>query len=277
MHYFSTYSTIRSSIHVPISIVPLIIALLVGFATLFAARFNPWTGTSDLLRATSNFGQDDDALRLVTPGFSDVWYYIQFAVYTACLSLDYPGVYQPALSRVAWSNLLFNTTLLHPNGNGTLPWSTVTTSLNGQFDNSTASLINIVNGSDYGLTQYAALVGIPGKDVWPTFMVWFLFVLAGMTILTQLVSVIYWIYRHARGLHTNDFGTLNLCFLGGMIIRIWQLFYIVHHHIKLLSTSNFRTITNLSSRSKCHHSHPSRSRCTNSINLDHFTARTFIR
>ena len=212
---------------VPISIVPLIIALLVGFATLFAARYNPWTGTSDLLRATSNFGQDYDALRLVTPGFSDVWYYIQFAVYTACLSLDYPGVYQPALSRVAWSNLLFNTTLLHPNGNGTLPWSTVTTSLNGQFDNSTASLINIVNGSDYGLTQYAALVGIPGKNVWPTFMVWLLFVLAGITILTQLVSAIYWFYRHARGLHTNDFSTLNLCFLGGMIIRIWQLFYVV--------------------------------------------------
>lgn len=215
------------SLTVPFSIVPLAIALLVGFATLIAAKYNPWTGMSGLLRATANFGQDPDALRLMTPGFSDIWYYIQFAVYTACLSLNYPGFYQPGLSRVAWSNLLFNTTLLHPDGNGTLPWSTVTTSLSGQFDNSPATLINIVNGSDYGLTQYAALVGIPGKDVWPTFMVWFLLALASIIILTQVVFVIYFSYRHALGKHTNDFGTLNLCFLGGMIIRIWQLFYIV--------------------------------------------------
>jgi hypothetical protein len=210
---------------VTFSIVPLAICLLVGFATLFAAIYNPWTGTKNLLRATSNFGQDPDALRLVTPGFSDCWYYVQFAVYTACLSLNYPGFYQPVLSRVAWSNLLFNTTLLHES-NETLSWSTVTTSINGQFDNSTATLINIVNGSDYGLTQYAALVGIPAKDVWPTFMVWFLLVLCGITILTELAFGIHYLYKSARGQHTTDFGT-NLCFLGGMILRIWQLFYIV--------------------------------------------------
>jgi hypothetical protein len=210
---------------VTFSIVPLAICLLVGFATLFAAIYNPWTGTGNLLRATSNFGHDPDALRLVTPGFSDCWYYVQFAVYTACLSLNYPGFYQPVLSRVAWSNLLFNTTLLNTI-NGTLPWSTVTTSLDGTFDNSTATLINIVNGSDYGLTQYASLVGIPAKDVWPTFMVWFLLVLCGVTILTELAFGIHYLYKSARGQHTTDFGT-NMCFLGGMILRIWQLFYIV--------------------------------------------------
>src|SRR5271170_2582987 len=115
---FQLTPAFSSALNIPFSIVPLVIALLVGFATLFAARYNPWTGTSDLLRAFSNFGQDPDALRLVTPGFSDIWYYIQFAIFTACLSLNYPGVYQPTLSRVAWANLLFNTTLLHPNGNG---------------------------------------------------------------------------------------------------------------------------------------------------------------
>ena len=210
---------------VTFSIVPLAICLLVGFATLFAAIYNPWTGTWNLLRATSNFGHDPDALRLVTPGFSDCWYYVQFAVYTACLSLNYPGFYQPVLSRVAWSNLLFNTTLLH-GSNGTLPWSTVTTSIDGEFDNSTATLINIVNGSDYGLTQYASLVGIPAKDVWPTFMVWFLLVLCAITVVTELVFGILWVYKNARGQHTTDLGT-NICFLGGMILRIWQLFYIV--------------------------------------------------
>ena len=211
---------------VTFSIVPLAICLLVAFATLFAAVYNPWTGTTNLLRATSNFGHDPDALRLITPGFSDCWYYIQFAVYTACLSLNYPGFYQPVLSRVAWSNLLFNTTLLH-GGNETLSWSTVTTSLDGKFDNSTATLINIVNGSDYGLTQYASLVGIPAKDVWPTFMVWLLLVFCGITILTGLVFALFWVYKTTRGEHTTNFGTTNICFLGGMILRIWQLFYVV--------------------------------------------------
>lgn len=205
------------------SFVPLGIALLVGFATLFAAVYNPWTGTTDLLRATSNFGMDPDALRLVTPGFIDVIYYIQFAVYTACLSLDYPGFYQPVLSRVAWSNLLFNTTLLN---NGTASWSTTTDSLYGVYDNSTASFINVVNGSDYGLTQYADLVGITAKNVWPTFIIWWLLVLCAIIILTELCFTIYWAYRYISGKHTTDFAALNICFLGGMIIRVWALFYV---------------------------------------------------
>lgn len=216
-----------TAIDVTFSIVPLAIALLVGFATLFAAVYNPWTGTPDLLRATSNYGQDPDALRLVTPGISDVWYYIQFAVYTACLSLNYPGFYQPVLSRVGWSNLLFNTTLLHPNGGNYLSWSTVTSSLSGQFDPEGPYLINIVNGSDYGLTQYASLVGISARDVWPTFMVWFLLVLAGVTITTEIAFGLHWLYTRTKSEHAVDFGARNICFLGGMILRIWSLFYIV--------------------------------------------------
>jgi len=214
---------------IPFSIIPLVIVLLVGFATVFAARFNPWTGTEDLMRATSNFGQDPDALRLVTPGFSDAWYYVQFAVYTACLSLNYPGVYQPSLSRLAWSQLLFNTTLVY-NANDTVQWSTATKSITGAIDSSSPpSLINCVNASDHGLTQYAALVGIPGQDVWPTFMVWFLLVLVGVTVFTEIAFMIYWVYKRVRHDDTDDlgFGTVNLCFLAGMLIRIWQLFYIV--------------------------------------------------
>ena len=216
-----------TAIDVTFSIVPLAIALLVGFATLFAAVYNPWTGTTDLLRATSNYGQDPDALRLVTPGISDIWYYLQFAVYTACLSLNYPGFYQPVLSRVGWSNLLFNTTLLHPNGGDYLSWSTVTTSLSGQVDPEGPYLINVVNGSDYGLTQYASLVGISAQDVWPTFMVWFLLVLAGVTILTEIAFGLHWLYKHTTSGQAVDFGTRNVCFLGGMILRIWSMFYIV--------------------------------------------------
>ena len=224
---FQLTQRISTPIDVTFSIVPLAIVLFVGFATLYAAIYNPWTGTWNLLRATSNFGQDPDALRLVTPGLSEIWYYIQFAVFTACLSLDYPGIYQPIMSRVSWSNLLFNTTLLHPGGNDTLSWSTITRSFSGQFDNATSpSLINIVNGSDYGLTQYANLVGIAAKDVWPTFIAWFLLVLACILVLTQLGFGIYWLYRYITGEHTVDFGAQNVCFLGGMVLRVWSLFYV---------------------------------------------------
>jgi Transient receptor potential (TRP) ion channel len=225
---FQLTPRLTPALTIPFSIVPLVIVLLVGFASLFAARFNPWTGSANWARTTSNFGQDPDALRLVTPGFGDAWYYVQFAVYTACLSLDYPGVYQPVLSRVAWSQLLFNTTLVY-GVNGTVDWSTTTESITGATDLTPPALINAVNGSDYGLTQYAALVGIPGGDVWPTFMVWFLLVLVGIVVATECAFMIYWVIRQVRRDSSEDwgFGTLNLCFLAGMLIRIWQLFYIV--------------------------------------------------
>lgn len=226
-----------TALDVTFSIVPLAVALLVGFASLFAAILNPWTGTWNLLRATSNVRQDPDTLRLVTPGFSDALNYIQFAVFTACLSLDYPGFYQPVLSRAAWSNLLFNTTLLYPSGNGTLSWSTTSASLAGHVDPSPPTLINIVNGSDFGLTRYASLVGISGKEVWPTFMVWFLLVLAGVTVLTEIGFAISWAYKQATRNRTSDFGATQLCFLGGMLIRVWSLFYIV-----LVTTSCYQFV-----------------------------------
>src|SRR5437762_11935169 len=69
---------------------PLVILILVGAATIFAAIFSPW-GTTDIFKWTSNYGRDADLLRLVTPGFGDCLQYIQFAVLTGALSLSYPG------------------------------------------------------------------------------------------------------------------------------------------------------------------------------------------
>src|SRR4051794_8258800 len=51
--------------------IPLGILIMTGIATILAAVFNPWNGTEDIFEWSSNFGRDDDMLRLVTPGFAD--------------------------------------------------------------------------------------------------------------------------------------------------------------------------------------------------------------
>lgn len=47
--------------------VPLVILVLVGIATISAAMYSPW-GTTNFFHWTSNYGRDEDVLRLVTPG-----------------------------------------------------------------------------------------------------------------------------------------------------------------------------------------------------------------
>jgi hypothetical protein len=90
-----------------LTFLPLVVLIFVGVATAFAAVFSPW-GTTDTFRWTTNYGRDADLLRLVTPGFGDCLQYIQFIALTGGLALNYPGFYQPVVSKVAWSTLMFN-------------------------------------------------------------------------------------------------------------------------------------------------------------------------
>tara|TARA_R110002003_G_scaffold140_19_gene12879 strand:+ start:21459 stop:22385 length:927 start_codon:yes stop_codon:yes gene_type:complete len=76
---------------------PAAVLALVAVATVFAATCSPW-GTTNLYRWTSNYGRDEDLLRLVTPGFGDCLQYIQFIVLAGSLSLNYPGFFQPVVS-----------------------------------------------------------------------------------------------------------------------------------------------------------------------------------
>ncbi len=72
-----------------LSYLPLAILILIAISTASAAIYSPW-GSTDVFRFTSNYGRDDDLLRLVTPGFGDCLQYIQFIFLAGSLSLNYP-------------------------------------------------------------------------------------------------------------------------------------------------------------------------------------------
>jgi hypothetical protein len=98
---------IGSTLSSVVKYVPVAILVFVAFGTAFAAIYSPW-GSTDTFRWTTNYGRDADLLRLVTPGFGDCLQYIQFVALTGGLTLNYPGFYQPIVSKVSWSALMFN-------------------------------------------------------------------------------------------------------------------------------------------------------------------------
>lgn len=186
-----------------IAYVPLVILLLVGVATIAAAMYSPW-GTTDLFRWTSNYGRDEDVLRLVTPGFSDCLQYLQFVVLTGALSLDYPGFYQPAVSQGAWSVLMFNQSFIHP-GSGRDP---------------VVDGVYTVSGN-YGLDRLNQYIGMSSsQDIWPGVMIWTLVILASVTIVFQLAFALRWLHRELANNTDQDLRARNLPFTLGNLIRI---------------------------------------------------------
>ncbi|KAF9895236.1 hypothetical protein FE257_000138 [Aspergillus nanangensis] len=192
-----------SSLRGALAYVPLVILILVGIATVTSAIFSPW-GTTDPFRWTSNYGRDEDVLRLVTPGFGDCLQYIQFAVLTGALSLNYPGYYQPAVSQVAWSTLMFNQSFFNP----------------GQEGNPVKDGVYAVNGS-YGLDRLDQYVGMPSyRDIWPGMMVWVLVIVVIITLLIQVAFAFRWLHREIANIPEEDLRAKNMPFTVGMIIRI---------------------------------------------------------
>lgn len=183
--------------------VPLIILALVGIATITAAMYSPW-GTTDLFRWTSNYGRDEDILRLVTPGFADCLQYIQFVVLTGALSLDYPGFYQPAVSQGAWATLMFNQSFVDP-GVGRDP---------------VVDGVYAINGT-YGLDRLNQLVGMASsQDIWPGMMIWVLVILACVTVLFQIAFALRWLRRELAHNTDQDLRARNMPFTLGNLIRI---------------------------------------------------------
>lgn len=184
---------------------PLAILISVGIATITAAVFSPW-GSSDLFNWSSNFGRDEDLLRLVTPGFGDCLQYIQFVILTGSLSLNYPGFYQPAVSRVGWSSLLFNESFVS-GGNGT------------------QSLVDGVyqyrNDTRYGLDRMSQLVGMTSdRDIWADMIVWLVVIMAAVTVLAQLGFVGRYLYRHFSNVPAEDLRSKNIPFTIGDLVRV---------------------------------------------------------
>ncbi|OLL23205.1 putative membrane protein [Neolecta irregularis DAH-3] len=178
--------------------VPLAILLLVGIKVVFVGRYNPWTGTTDLVRFSTNAGVDTHALRLLTPGISDVLFYLQFATIMGMLSLDYPEFYQPVLSRTSWSDFMFNTTHRSDLILGT-----------------SSGIITVANNTEYGLTRYASLVGLEPKEVFPWFMVWWLVLVGIVTFITEIGVLGKSVWAYSRGGYDQDLQRKHFPFLKG--------------------------------------------------------------
>ncbi|KAJ5807649.1 TRP-like family [Penicillium robsamsonii] len=186
-----------------IAYVPLVILILVGIATIAAAMYSPW-GTTDLFRWTSNYGRDEDILRLVTPGFADCLQYLQFVVLTGSLSLDYPGFFQPAVSQGAWSTLMFNHSFLSTE----------------MGRDPVVDGLYAINGT-YGLDRLNQLVGMASsQDIWPGMMIWVLIILASVTVLFQIAFALRWLYRELANNTDQDLRARNMPFTIGNLIRI---------------------------------------------------------
>jgi hypothetical protein len=182
---------------------PAAVLALVAIATVFAAICSPW-GTSNVFRWTSNYGRDEDLLRLVTPGFGDCLQYIQFVVLAGSLSLNYPGFFQPVVSQASWSILLFNQSFVS-GGNGS---------------QSLVDGVYFANGT-YGITRLGQYVGMSQEqDIWACMAI-FLLVLIGIVIaIVQLGFLGRWIHRSLTRTQDGDLTGKNWPFTAGNIIRI---------------------------------------------------------
>ncbi|KIX08057.1 uncharacterized protein Z518_02712 [Rhinocladiella mackenziei CBS 650.93] len=191
---------------------PLAVLIVVGIATIAAAIFSPW-GSTDIFNWSSNFGRDEDLLRLVTPGFGDCLQYIQFVVLTGSLTLNYPGFYQPAVSRVGWSSLMFNESLV-TGGNGTQSL------VDGVYE--------IRRNTKYGLDRMSQLVGMTSdKDMWADMIVWLVVIVAAASILTQVGFAARWVHRQIANEPAEDLRSKNGPFTFGNMVRIVLNFFLL--------------------------------------------------
>lgn len=201
--------------------VPLVILVLVGLATLLAAMFTPW-GTTDVFRWTSNYGRDEDILRLVTPGFADCLQYLQYVVLTGALSLDYPGFFQPAVSHGSWSTLMFNQSFVNGGGN-----------------NPIQDGVYAINAT-YGLDRMNQLVGMGStQDMWPGMMIWLLVILGCVALVIQLGFALRWVHRELANTSEQDLRAKNMPFTVGNVIRIVFNYFL----LPIISLSFFQLVT----------------------------------
>lgn len=189
---------------------PAAILILQGVATMAAAIWSPW-GSSDIFRWSSNYGRDEDLLRLATPGFGDCLQYIQFVTLVGSLTLQYPGFFQPAVSQTAWSLLLFNQS-----------WVT-----NGPGTQSLADGIYVVNGT-YGISAMRQLIGMSDSvDVWACMAIWLAVIAAIIIVLTQIGFLSRWVHRLITNTSEEDLRQKNLPFTLGNMIRLAFNFFIL--------------------------------------------------
>lgn len=186
-----------------ITFLPLTVLILSGAAVLYAAIYSPW-GNTDIFHWSSNYGRDLELIRLVTPGFADCLHYIQFAVLTGSLTLNYPGFFQPILSKAAWATLMFNQSFV----TGAEPWNRVVDGM-------------ILTRSEYGLGRLAQLSGMRDpQDIWAGMMVWLLGTIGAVLFAIQAAFFSRWIYRRLTNTTKEDLRAKNFPFSVGNVVRI---------------------------------------------------------
>lgn len=189
---------------------PAAILIIKAIATLMAAIWSPW-GSSDIFRWSSNFGRDEDLLRLVTPGFGDCLQYIQWVVLTGSLTLQYPGFFRPAVSQTSWSILMFNESYVS-GGDG--------------YHALQDGLYN--TNATYGMTRMSQLVGMErAQDIWACMAIWLLVIAGVLVLLCQLGFFGRWIYRTITNTTEEDLRQKNLPFTLGNLIRLLFNFFIL--------------------------------------------------
>ncbi|KAI9721381.1 MAG: hypothetical protein M1828_005130 [Chrysothrix sp. TS-e1954] len=189
---------------------PVVVLAFVAIATVAAAVFSPW-GTTDVFKATSNYGRDEDLLRLVTPGFGDCLQYIQFVVLAGSLSLNYPGYFQPVVSQVGWSALMFNQSFVsHNDGVSSLE--------DGVY---------APNGA-YGLTRMRQLIGMSQDyDSWAGVVIWTLVIIAVIVVICQLGFLLQWVLKALANNAEEDLRRKNWPFTGGNLVRVVCNFFLL--------------------------------------------------
>lgn len=188
-----------------VKFLPLAILVISGIAVIFAGNFSPW-GSTDIFQWSSNYGRDADQLRLVTPGFGDCLQYIQFIVLTGSLTISYPGFYQPIVSQVGWSTVMFNESFVtHKPG-----WQNV---VDGIY-------VTDINAK-YGLERLGQLIGMADdQDIWAGMMVWLCVIIAATFLVVQAGFLAQWIYRRSTKTTEEDLRAKNIPFSIGNIVRI---------------------------------------------------------
>ncbi|KAF2788441.1 integral membrane protein [Melanomma pulvis-pyrius CBS 109.77] len=200
---------------------PAAVLALVAIATVFAATCSPW-GTSNIFRWSSNYGRDEDLLRLVTPGFGDCLQYIQFIVLAGSLNLNYPGFFQPVVSQASWSVLLFNESLVS----------------HGPGSQSLVDGIYFANGT-YGLSRLGQYVGMSEEqDIWAGMAIWLLGIIAAVTVIVQLGFLGQWLFRFITNTQASDLRGKNWPFTAGNIVRIVFHFFM----LPIISISLFQLV-----------------------------------
>lgn len=201
---------------------PVAVLVIVAIATAAAAIYSPW-GTTDPFKWTTNYGRDEDLLRLVTPGFGDCLQYIQFIFLTGGLTLNYPGFFQPATSNVGWSALLFNESFVS----------------HGPGYQSLVDGVYVTNGT-YGMTRMSQLIGMTAtKDTWACMAVWLLVICVIAVIICQVGFVFRWIYRYFTNTTEEDLRSKNWPLSGGMVVRVMYNYFL----LPIVALSTFQLVT----------------------------------